>query len=672
MSFSFNLLNLPQREAVKTIHGPVLILAGAGTGKTRVVTMRIANMVDQGIDPGSLLSVTFTNKAANEMRERIAGILGKEKSKQITMGTFHSFCVRLLREHAETLGYKKNFSIYSQAEQQGVVKKILTRLLTKEENLDPSVALSRISKAKNSEEGGSLLGDPMKTLDGALYQLYTDEMRALNAMDFDDLLLNAVILLEEHDDIRAAAQLKYRFVMVDEFQDTNTLQMRLLRALVPPPHNICVVGDDDQSIYGWRGADAANLNEFESFFPNPTVIKLEENYRSTTAILHTANSLIRHNVGRRGKSLWSQNPGHQPVRLVTTEDEKEEATVIADEMVEMNGHGEKWDDMAVLFRTKEQSRVLEGEFRKKKIPYRIVGARSFFDRSDVKDIIAYLTAIQSPDDDVNILRIMNTPTRGIGESTRELARHHSIERKCDVFTALKDPEFHELLSERASTAVRGFVNLIEDYSNKVGQLGVDYAVIAQQLLEEIEFTKHLRKGLKEEEDTEAVEVGMRMLLDSMKNFDERKRPGQDLQAFLDEVSLNDDREEKDDIEKQTGVCLITLHAAKGLEFPIVYLPGLEEGILPHKRSIEENRKDEERRLFYVGITRAMRKLTLSYARYRVKWNKKETCAPSSFLQELDDKYIERFDHAVFMKEDLSVEDTLEFFRLSRKQNIAEG
>jgi DNA helicase-2/ATP-dependent DNA helicase PcrA len=633
--------------------------------------MRIANMVEQGIDPECLLSVTFTNKAANEMRERIGDILGKEKAKKITMGTFHAFCLRLLREHAEAIGYKKSFTIYSQGEQQALVKKLLTRLLTKEEALDPGVALSKISKAKNSEIERERLGDPMKTLLGALFQLYTDEMRALNAMDFDDLLLNAVILLEDHPEVREAAQAKYRFVMVDEFQDTNTLQMRMLRALVPPPHNICVVGDDDQSIYGWRGADITNINEFESFFPDPAVIKLEENYRSTTPILHTANSLIKHNAGRRGKSLWSQNKGQDPVRIVTTEDEKEEATLIADEMLEMNGKGDKFDDMAVLFRTNDQSRVLEGEFRKRKIPYRIVGARSFFDRSDVKDIIAYLSVIQNNDDDVSLLRIINTPTRGIGESTRELARHHSIEKNCSVFEALKDREFQSLLSDRAKLAIGGFMEIIEHYSGMMGQAGADYAPFAERLLEDLKFREHLAKSVKNDEDLPAAEIGMNMLLDSLKNFDDRKRPGQDLQTFLDEVSLNDDREEKDDITKKTGVCLITLHAAKGLEFPIVYLPGLEEGIIPHRRSILENTKDEERRLFYVGITRAMRKLTLSYARFRVKWGKKETCAPSSFIRELDDKYLETFDHGAFMKEEVSVEEGLSYFQMLKKQ-LAEG
>lgn len=668
MSFSYALLNPQQREAVKTIHGPVLILAGAGTGKTRVITMRIAYMVEEGINPGNIVALTFTNKAANEMRARIGAMVSPAAAKAITMGTFHAFCVRLLRQHAEAVGYKSNFAIYDQSEQQGLVKKVLSRLLVKEENYDSGVALSRISRAKNH---GLSMGDPHETLDGALYQLYHDELRAMNAMDFDDLLLKAVELLEQHEDVRQAVQRKFSYVMVDEFQDTNALQMRLLRALVPPPHHICVVGDDDQSIYGWRGADITNINEFESFFPSPKIIKLEENYRSSTPILHTANSLIRHNVGRRGKNLWSGNKGSDRVRLVITDDEKEEAEVIADEVLRENSCGTKWDDFAVLFRTNDQSRVLESEFRKKKIPYRVVGARSFFDRRDVKDLVAYLTAIANPDDDIAVLRILNTPTRGIGGGTAELAREHSTKMKRSVFAALRDREFHLHLSDRARTAVLGFVDTIERFRGLACTPLTSYGPLAERLLFEIGYSSHLKKLAKTDEDLETLELGVKQFLDSLKSFDERAR-GESLQAFLDEVSLNDDREDKDDIEKKTGVCLITMHAAKGLEFPVVYLPGLEQGILPHKRSIDEGRVDEERRLLYVGITRAMRKLTLSHCRYRTKWGQKQTCMPSTFLKELDPLHIEEFDHATYMKEDISGDDAADFIAAMRRQLLTEA
>ncbi|MCE9519679.1 MAG: UvrD-helicase domain-containing protein, partial [Verrucomicrobia bacterium] len=459
-------------------------------------------------------------------------------------------------------------------------------------------------------------------------------------------------------------------VMVDEFQDTNTLQMRMLRALVPPPHNICVVGDDDQSIYGWRGADITNINEFESFFPNPAVIKLEENYRSTTPILHTANSLIKNNAGRRVKNLWSKNTGRDLVRLIIAEDEKNEAEIISSEVLDAQKKGAKFDDVAVLFRTNEQSRILEGEFRRKKIPYRIVGSRSFFDKREVKDVISYLMALDNPGDDIAVLRILNVPTRGIGSNTAELARDHSMTKKCSVFDALRDPEFRALLSERARTAIGVFVDLIERYGALAAQPMTAYAVITERLLHEIGYLDYLRRGCKETEDFITFELGVNSLLDSLRNFDERAR-GDGLRSFLDEVCMNDDREDKDDIEKKTGVCLITLHAAKGLEFPIVYLPGLEEGILPHKRSIDENRKDEERRLLYVGITRARQKLTLSHCRHRVKWGQKQTCMPSSFIKELDRQYIEEFDHAKFMKQELSAEESVDYFTML-KQQLMEG
>ncbi len=667
MSFAYSLLNPQQREAVKTIQGPVLILAGAGTGKTRVITMRIANMVEQGIPPGSILAVTFTNKAANEMRERVGDLVSKDKSRQLTIGTFHAFCVRLLRQHAEKLGYKNNFAIYSQGEQLSLVKCILTRLVLKDETYDASAGLNRISKAKNH---GLNLGDPSLSIDAALFQFYHDELRALNAMDFDDLLLKGVELLEEHDDVRQQVQQKFRNVMVDEFQDTNTLQMRLLNALVPEPNNICVVGDDDQSIYGWRGADITNIIEFERFFPHPKVIKLEENYRSTTPILHTANSLIKNNAGRRVKNLWSKNSGRDLVRLVIAEDEENEAEIISSEVLDAQKKGAKFDDVAVLFRTNEQSRILEGEFRRKKIPYRIVGSRSFFDKREIKDVIAYLMALDNSGDDIAVLRILNVPTRGIGTNTAELARDHSMTRKCSVFDALRDPEFRVLLSERARTAIGGFVELIERYGALAAQPMTAYAVITERLLHEIGYLDYLRRGCKETEDFITFELGVNALLDSLRNFDDRAR-GDGLRSFLDEVCMNDDREDKDDIEKKTGVCLITLHAAKGLEFPIVYLPGLEEGILPHKRSIDEGRKDEERRLLYVGITRARQKLTLSHCRHRVKWGQKQTCMPSSFIKELDRQYIEEFDHAKFMKQDLSAEESVNYFTML-KQQLMEG
>ncbi|HEY1052144.1 MAG TPA: UvrD-helicase domain-containing protein, partial [Prosthecobacter sp.] len=464
-------LNPEQREAATHIHGPLLILAGAGTGKTRVLTARISHMINEGIPPKNILSVTFTNKAANEMRERIKGMVRDNLGKKVVVGTFHAFCAKLLREFAEHVGYKNNFVIYSQGEQESLLKRVLKTLLIKEETMDINVMLSRISKSKND---GVPLGDPEQNLDAAVMQQYTAEMRGLNVMDFDDLLTLGVKLLEETASVRKTVQERHLYVMVDEFQDTNSLQMRLLRALVPAPYNVCVVGDDDQSIYGWRGAEITNITQFEDFFPNPHVIKLEENYRSTTPVLHTANSLIVNNAGRRPKTLWSRNHGNELVRLITTSDDKEEADMVAKEVETAHfSHNQPLEEFAVLFRTNDQSRVLEQAFRQRKIAYRVVGARSFFDRREVKDIVAYLTVLHNPHDDISLLRVLNTPTRGIGSATAELARDRSMEKSHSVWVALCDEDFLRQIPEKGRVAIRGFTALISKYSGPANTHGTN-------------------------------------------------------------------------------------------------------------------------------------------------------------------------------------------------------
>lgn len=654
-------LNPQQRQAATHINGPLLILAGAGTGKTRVVTARIAHMVNEGIRPENILSVTFTNKAAAEMRERVQDMVRGSAGKKVVLGTFHAFCAKLLREFAEHVGYKKNFVIYSQGDQVSLMKRVLKGLLIKEENMDPQVALSRLSKAKNNAEE---LGDPSKDLIAAVGEKYADEMRALNAMDFDDLLCLGVKLLEETESVRRTLHERHRYIMVDEFQDTNSLQMRLLRALTPPPFNVCVVGDDDQSIYGWRGAEITNITEFENFFPNPTVVKLEENYRSTTPILHTANSLIVNNIGRRVKSLWSRNKGNDLVRLIATDEDIEEAEMIAKE-VETGYYSNKepWEAFAVLFRTNEQSRTLEQAFRARKIPYRVVGARSFFDRREIKDTLSYLTVLHNPHDDIALLRILNTPPRGIGNTTAELGRDHSMTKQCSIWVALCDPDFQRQIPEKSRQAVREFTDLISKYSSAAatsGAQGTDLVTMTEAMIKETGYMEYLQKLSKKPEEFHAWEHGLSLFLTQLGKYQDRNRKD-GLGGFLDEVCLNDEREDKDDIEKKKGVCLITLHASKGLEFPYVYLPGLEKGILPHKRSFEENRVDEERRLFYVGITRARQRLTISFVRFRTKYGQKQSELPSPFLDELDRTYIDEMDYAKHMKEAPSQEEALNMF-----------
>lgn len=655
-------LNDAQGEAVRQTEGPVLILAGAGTGKTRVVTTRIAYMVDQKVDPASILAVTFTNKAANEMRERAGQMIRKEDAKHLTICTFHSLCVRLLRLSIEKLGYKKNFTIYSGSDQRGLIKRIITRSAAKDENLDPGLALSLISKAKNSEID---VDENQDSLISQVFRRYTRELKALNAVDFDDLLVLAVRLLEDHADIRMQWQARFQYMMVDEFQDTNGLQMRLLQNLVGSGNNVCVVGDDDQSIYGWRGAEVTNILEFERFFPSPKVIKLEENYRSTKPILETANQLIRHNTTRREKRLWTQNPGDHKIRLMGIPGDQEEGEFIASEI--WDGHHMQrtaYEDYAILFRTNTQSRIIEQSLREKKIPYRLIGGQSFFDRREIKDVMSYLQIFCNPHDDVSLLRVINTPPRGIGKNVVEMALQQSVEWDKSIYSTLKQPEFVGKLGTRARTCIQAFLKFLDYYSDAVISRNADYAGLTDRVMEDIGYAEFVAKSCKKEEEKKARAEALGEFMYGLREHQKRNSKG--LQAYLDDVALLAEREKDDDIEGKKGVCLITLHAAKGLEFPHVYLIGLEEGILPHKRSIEEGTRDEERRLLYVGITRAKKTLTLSYCYTRKRYGDPLPCYPSSFIKELDREHVEEASYQDWLNKPASEDQAQSAFAKMRE------
>ena len=445
-------------------------------------------------------------------------------------------------------------------------------------------------------------------------------------MDFDDLLLFGEKILREHDDVRDMFRQRFTRVTVDEFQDTNALQMQLLQQLVGPPYHVCVVGDDDQSIYGWRGAEIANILEFERFFPNPKIIRLEENYRSTHAVLHTANSLIKHNRGRREKILRSTRKGGDPVRIVAMPGDDEEAEFIAEEILAgKSAVGRKWEDFAVLFRTNGQSRKLELALRERKIPYRMVGAQSFYDRREVRDVLAYAQLLASPDADVPLLRILNAPNRGIGQSTAVLATDWSREHHESVWQALCDPNFTDTIGPKARHAIESFVALIAGAKNRIDLNQENPADVLHGLIKEIEYLQWIERGCKTDSERQQRGEGIQMVIDSLRAHAAK---GKKLQSFLDDSALASDRED-DDLEKKQGATLITLHASKGLEFPIVFLVGLEEGFLPHTRSIAEGTKDEERRLLYVGITRAQDNLTMTYCSKRIKWGQETGCQPSS-------------------------------------------
>jgi DNA helicase-2/ATP-dependent DNA helicase PcrA len=655
--FNLSDLNLAQREAVEQVDGAVLILAGAGTGKTRTVTARIAHMLSIGIPSSRILALTFTNKAANEMRARVGGMVTKDDAAKITLCTFHSLCVRILRRSIDRLGYKKNFTIYTGSDQVGLIRKLIARKAAKDEKMDHNLALSLIGRSKNM---GIPVAEKQDALIVEVERAYNKELKLLNAVDFDDLLILAVKLLHDHEDIKQQWIERFRYIMIDEFQDTNGIQMQLVCALAGEEKNVCVVGDDDQSIYGWRGAEISNILDFEKFFPEAKVIKLEQNYRSTTPILHTANSIIRHNAGRRDKSLWTEEPGRHNVRVIAMRDEEEEVELVVDEILEANTTEKRsYDDFAVLFRTNHQSRRFELKLREYKVPYRVIGGLSFYDRREVKDLVAYLQVIANPDDDINLLRVINNPPRGIGSVTTSLANERSREFGGSIFEVMGSGDFQQMLPGKSRASVAGFLELLKGCRESMCKGHARYGSLFARVIDEMDFVGYLRRTCKTDAEREQRAGNVSEFINSLCDH-EKRRGSNSLQKFLDDIALQQDREE-DDIEKQNGVSLIMLHAAKGLEFPVVYLVGMEEGILPHKRSLEEGTRDEERRLFYVGITRAMQQLTLSFCSNRVRYGEPVSCVPSTFLDELDPAYLDVHSYEELAAKPMERDQALDYF-----------
>ena len=630
-------LNPEQERAVRTTEGPLLILAGAGTGKTRVITARVAFLIAQGVDPAQILAVTFTNKAAKEMRERLAKLVAPEQAKPVTMSTFHALCVRVLRQDIDKLGYKRNFSIYDEGDTTGLIKKIITRTAAKDEKLEANVAKSLISKAKGNGWSEVTPGDE-QSLAAAVFAKYQQELKTMNAVDFDDLLLLTYKLLTEHAAVREKWQRKFRYLMVDEFQDTNRLQLELVTNLADARQNVAVVGDDDQSIYGWRGAEVSNILEFEAHFPNPTVVKLEQNYRSTNAILGTANALIKNNPRRRPKQLWSAHEGGAKVRVIGMSDDRQEADFITSEIAQRAvTEGAKHEDFAVLFRMNAQSRLVETHLRELHIPYRVVGGSSFFDAREIKDLLAYASVLLNADDDVSLLRIINTPARGIGPSVVERATELSVHKRCSVFAALQDGEFRSGLSKRAAEAIAAFTGFLDAWETKLNTPLSKQAEVLRAFIGETGYLADLKRSCKTQDEGLKRENKVVEMIRWFEDDEEAK--GKSLRDFLDDMMLREEKEE-DEESKGSGVTLITLHAAKGLEFPHVYLIGLEEGLLPHDRSKMEGTVDEERRLLYVGITRARQTLALTWCGHRIKYGSPMPGTASSFIKELPEEWVE--------------------------------
>ncbi|HEX7470147.1 MAG TPA: UvrD-helicase domain-containing protein [Verrucomicrobiae bacterium] len=692
---NLNTLNPQQRLAAEIINGPVLILAGAGTGKTRVITFRIAHMIERGISPGNILGVTFTNKAAREMQERVNKLLPRtthhasrdEKPPHPTICTFHSLCVRILRQHIEKLGYKRNFVIYDESEQLGAVKKILAQVSAKGEKTDPAAILSLLSRYKNGGERSAVFADEsVKAMAEHIRKRYESALHACNAVDFDDLILLTLRLFKEHPNALEACRAKYRYVMVDEYQDTNAAQFQLVHALTREHRNLCVVGDDDQSIYGWRGAEIANLLDIEKHFPEVKIIKLEQNYRSTTTILSAANAIIKNNVRRRPKQLWSQKGSGAKITLHTFSDDEAEARTVVEE-IEFLRMAKRipWQHNAILFRTNQQSRPLETALRTAGVRYHLIGGQSFFDRREVRDLLAYLKVFLNPNDDISLLRIANTPARGLSDVTMERLLGASHERKDSVFAAMKNPAVTTTFQAKTRESIEAFVEFIERTQARLqGGTGIlpvsnssnnlnhgdrleacsTLQSWANHFLDEIGYFIELRRSEKNPDNADNRVRNLKELIATLDNSGSNRLspPTERLQTFLEDITLDSEREEEKE-NQGDAVTLITMHSCKGLEFPHVYIVGLEDGLLPHSRSKVEGTMDEERRLFYVAVTRAMETLTISHCGGRKKYGQLLPCHPSPFLKELPPELVEHANEK--SKDPVTVESGKDMFAAMR-------
>ena len=630
-------LNPEQRAAVEQTQGPLLVLAGAGSGKTRVLTCRIAHLIDSGVPAWRILAITFTNKAAREMVERVDSLTG-ESGKDAWVSTFHSCCARILRRDIEKLGYKREFVIYDEDDRMTVIKGVAKQLGLSDKEYPPKAIKAAISDAKNRmltpREWLKDAGDNFRNRKLCeAYEKYEAQLRSNNALDFDDLLIKTLELLSEHPPVLQYYQDKFDYVLVDEYQDTNIAQYQFVRLMAGSKRNLCVVGDDDQSIYGWRGADIRNILEFEKDFPDCKVIKLEQNYRSTANILDAANQVIAHNAGRKEKALWTQCDPGDKVGLYHAMDERDEAAFAALMSKKLINQGIRPGEIAVLYRTNAQSRVLEEAFVREGVPNRIYGGQRFYDRKEVKDLIAYMRALVNPDDDVSVRRIINEPKRGIGDSTVEALALYAGENDLSLMAAALDSEGAGL-SSRAQRLVGGFADLMVELTEAMYTMSITEFTSA--LIEKTGYVKALEESKTEENQTRIENI--RELEGAVSEF-ARLNPEGTLTDFLENVALITD---VDNLNETSGaVTLMTLHSAKGLEFDAVFLVGMEEGVFPLSRALfDETALEEERRLAYVGITRAKKKLYLSHAHTRMLYNARSANQLSRFVSEIPQRLIQ--------------------------------
>ena len=620
-----------QKEAVTHVDGPLLVLAGAGSGKTRVITRRVAYMLGKGIGGGNILALTFTNKAAGEMKERIEALAPKSG---VWVGTFHGLCARLLRTYAPLVGIDRGFTIFDQSDRLKAVKDAMERLDLDDAAVTPERVDSSISRAKNDlvspEAMSKKAGDHVQAVTAKVYARYQERLRESSAVDFDDLLVHLVTILKKHPDVRADLDARYRYVLVDEYQDTNLAQYAIIRALCVDRPNLCVTGDPDQSIYGWRGANLKNILEFEHDFPGCKVVKLERNYRSTKNILLAADSLIRHNFKRKAKSLTTENPQGQPVELTVYGTETEEAQGVASKIVGLVREGEfAYRDVAVFCRVTALTRGIEQAFRMAKIPYQIVGGVSFYERQEIKDVLSYLNLMANPKNDVAFNRVVNVPPRGVGKTTLEKLSNRAEALGIPLLAMAREAPAVPGLKDRAARSLRDFGMLMDELVALR-----DHA--AEEVIRRLLTLSGYREALAAEGPTgEERLANIDELISAAREFD-REHPGGSVVDFLEDISLASAVDRwKDD---SGSVTLMTLHAAKGLEFPVAFIVGLEQGILPHSRSNEsDDELEEERRLLFVGITRAKRELYLSHCRIREFRGQRQSTIPSCFLAELPDE-----------------------------------
>ena len=649
-------LNEPQQRAVACLQGPLLIVAGAGSGKTRVLTFRIANLLEHGVPPYRILAITFTNKAAREMRERVDALIG-DAAQDVWLSTFHSFCARFLRMELEHYGrYAKNFVIYDAADSKGLIRECLKELNIDEKHTAPGAVQAHISDAKNrlldvaafTAQATDFFAEQV----AKIYALYQSKLQENNALDFDDLLMLTVELLTKNEELRTKYQKKFQYILVDEYQDTNGAQYAITKLLAAEHRNICVVGDADQSIYGWRGADMRNIMNFEKDYPEATVILLEQNYRSTKNILAAANAVIENNLTRKKKELWTDNPTGDRITIYEGATEKNEASYIVREVERLHTMFHvKYGDIAVLYRTNAQSRNIEEAFYATGVPYAMVGSVRFYDRREIKDIIAYLRVIYNPRDTLSLLRIINVPRRGLGPTSIARMMETAEEYRISLFEVITDAQLLSMipkLSAKVKLALEEFAAMVFTF---MGQLGTRPI---HEIVEDVIETSGYAAALEEEkkEDNRDRLENLREFISVAKNFDDGAAEGENgLADFLAQIALISD---VDQTEQSDGtVTLMTFHAAKGLEFPAVFMAGMEEGLFPYSRTLlDDTEIEEERRTCYVGITRAERRLYLTYARQRTIYGRTEMSRPSRFLAEIPEELVEHKEADFFGGTDL--------------------